>query len=340
MTISRPRWGITLGGATIGALLLAGCGGGSGDAGSEAEGETVAYATTTQLGSITSEITECAGTQTQTLMGPGDDPHVFAPSSSEIAKMSQAPLVVANGLGLEASMVSALETAVEDGVNVVEVAPQLDPLPFASHDGHSHVEDEHSHDDEEHSHEGEEGHDHSGSDPHVWMDVSRMATAAELIGDELAEATGDDTYRDCATETSAQLMETHESIVEIFSEVPEDQRTMMTDHAAYNYFADAYGVEISAVVVPGGSTDGEPSSQDLARLSAEIDAEGVDALVTSVQTSHRLIETLADDSGGEVPLVQLYEGGLGEPGSEAETYAEAMEYNARTLAEALGAAQD
>lgn len=339
MTLSRSRWGLALGGAAVGAVVLAGCGGGeSEDPG--AEGETVAYATTTQLGSITAEITDCAGTQTQTLMGPGDDPHVFAPSSSEIAEMSRAPLVVANGLGLEASMVSALETAAEDGVNVVEVAPQLDPLPFASHDGHSH-EDEHDHEHaEDADEEGHEGHDHSGSDPHVWMDVSRMATAAELIGDELASATADDAYRDCAADTADQLMQTHESIVETLSAVPEDQRTLMTDHAAYNYFADAYGVEISAVVVPGGSTDGEPSSQDLARLSAQIESEGVDALVTSVQTSNRLIETLAEESGGEVPLVQLYEGGLGEPGSEAETYAEAMDYNARTLAEALGAAQD
>lgn len=237
-------------------------------------------------------------------------------------------------------MVSALETAAEDGVNVVEVAPQLDPLPFAAHDGHSHDEGDdhdHSHEDEG-SHDGDD-HDHAGDDPHVWMDVSRMATAAELIGAELAEATGDEAYLDCAAETASELQDTHASIVEILSAVPEDQRTLMTDHAAYNYFADAYDVEISAVVVPGGSTDGEPSSQDLARLSAQIDAEGVDALVTSVQTANRLIEALAEESGDEVPLVQLYEGGLGEPGSEAESYREAMEYNARTLAEALGAEQ-
>lgn len=336
MTISRPRRACALGGVTLAALLLAGCG--AGEAGESADdgGETVAYATTTQLGSITAEITECVGTQTVTLMGPGDDPHVFAPSSSEIAEMSRAPLVVANGLGLETSMASALQTAAEDGVNVLEVAPQLDPLPFAAHDGHSH--EEHG-DGEEHSHDEGDGHDHSGDDPHVWMDVSRMATAAEVIGAELADATGDDAYVDCAAETASGLQETHDSIVETLSAVPEDQRTLMTDHAAYNYLADAYDVEISAVVVPGGSTDGEPSSQDLARLSAQIDAEGVDALVTSVQTSNRLIEALAEESDDEVPLVQLYESGLGEPGSEAETYREAMEYNARTLAEALGAEQ-
>lgn len=325
MSSTAPRIRAAMVTASAAAVVLAGCGGQTDPEASNGNGPPVAMATTTQLGSITSEITACMGTDTETLMAPGDDPHVFAPSSAQIGEMSRADLVIGNGLGLEASMQSALDNAVGEGANLVEIAPELDPLPFASHDGHEH--------DGEHSHDAT--HDHGGEDPHVWMDVSRMATAAELIGEELVEATGDDGYTECAAQVSADLEETHEQIEDIFAELPEDQRALVTDHAAYNYFADAYGLDISAVVIPGGSTDGEPSSQQLAELSEQISEDGANALVTSAQTQNTMIEALAEETGGAVPLVTLYESGLGEPGSDTETYQSAMVYNARTLVDAI-----
>lgn len=48
--------------------------------------------------------------------------------------MVSSGLVFSNGLGLEGGMESALANAEADGATVVEVAPQLDPLPFGGHD--------------------------------------------------------------------------------------------------------------------------------------------------------------------------------------------------------------
>lgn len=318
--------------ATAAALILVGCSAEGGDAGGDAGGggggEPVAVATTTQLGSILDQITTCAGTSSSTVMGPGDDPHDFSASSRQVAELSGAELVVSNGLGLEAGLQTALDNAAADGARVLEVAEGVDPLPLGGHGG-DHGAEEHG------AQDGHEGHDHGSLDPHFWMDVERMAQAAELIGDELAEATGDQQYAQCGTDVSGELEGVDAEVREILAEVPEDHRTLVADHDAYGYFAEAYGFEIGGVVVPGGSTDSEPSSGELAALVTQMDAEGTDALVTGAGAGNRLVQALSAETGGEVPVVELYEGGIGPEGSGAETYADAMVLNARTLAEAL-----
>lgn len=293
----------------------------------------VAMATTTQLGSVLADITACAGTSSTTMMGPGDDPHDFSPSSQQIAEMTRAELVVVNGLGLESGMRTALENAEADGARLLEVAPGLDPLPYAAESTDAHAGEA------EDAHAGEaedDGQGHGDEDPHVWMDVSRMATAAEVIGDELAEVAGDEAYAECGRQAASALQDTDAQVREILSGVPGDRRTLVTDHAAYAYFADAYDFEVAGVVVPGGSTDAEPSSERLAQLVAQMDQEGADALVMSAGSGNRLIPALSAETGGEVPVVEIFEGGVGSEGSGSEAYAEAMLSNARALAEALG----
>src|SRR5699024_1097088 len=117
-------------------------------------------------------------------------------------------LVVANGLGLESAMQGSIDNASADGAEVLELGPQLDPLPFSA--------------DEEHDH-GEAGHDHSHEhgvhDAHVWMDVARMADGAALLGEEIAAATGDESYVSCGTEVAEELRDVDAEIAETIEEL-------------------------------------------------------------------------------------------------------------------------
>ena len=317
-------------------LSLAACGGAGGeDSGPESAGSSstagsgaaggedspVAVATTTQLGAVLDRVAACAGARTATVMGPGDDPHDFSASSAQVKDMASSGLVFSNGLGLEGGMESALANVEADGATVVEVAPRLDPLPFG---GHDHAEEA----------TGHEGHDHGSEDPHVWMDVARMAKAAELMGVELADARDDRRFAECGTTVRGELEETDRQVREILAEVPEDRRTLVADHDAYGYFGDAYDFTVSGVVVPGGSTDGEPSSQQLAELATSLRDGGADAIITSVGARNGLVDTVAEEAG-DLPVIELYEGGVGAKGTPEADYAEAMLFNARTLADAL-----
>lgn len=329
MLARKKRTFTVIGMASVFGLLLSACSTTNDDNASADSASATVVATSTQVGSIAEQITACAGGETQILMSAGDDPHQFEASSAQIADMVTADLVISNGLGLESSMQRSIDNAVTDGAEVFELAPALDPLP---------LEDDHHHDaheEHDHGHEHEHGHqhEHGDYDAHIWMDVARMADGAELIGENIADITDDQAYVDCGTEVAQDLRDVDAQMADILGDL--DSARLVTDHAAYGYFADRYGVEISGVVIPGGSTDGEPSSQDLTALTALLNDAGADALVTSKANTNRMISALADESGGNIPVVELYESAIGEPGSDAETYQDAMLYNATALAEAL-----
>lgn len=304
---------------------LTGCG--STAAGSTADTGPSVVATTTVLGDVTTQVARCGGLEVRTLMPAGADPHDYAPSSADVRDLVRADLVVANGLGLEEGLAAALDSARADGAHVLEVAPLVDPIPMS--DAHEHA-DEHDGEGSEHEHE----HEHGSLDPHVWLDAGRMATAARLIGDELAEITGDDALAACGTQVAADLDTLDDDVRETLAAVPAGSRVLITDHAAFGYFADAYDFEIPGAVVPGDSTLAQPSSAELEELADVIRETGVDAIFANSARATDLIDALADEVG-EVQVVELYVGTLGEEGSGAETYAGMMATNARLVAQAL-----
>jgi zinc/manganese transport system substrate-binding protein len=301
------------------------------------EGLTV-VATTTVLGDVVSSIVGDDG-EVDVLIDGQADPHEFSPSAAETATVLSADLVVANGLDLEAGALSLLESAEEEGIPVLYLAPQLDPIPFGGGE-HEHEEDEeeeeHEHEDEEdHEHEDEEDHDHTGDDPHFWLDPLRMADATGLIASALDEVTPSTDWAERAGSVRAELEELHSEIADVLGPIPEDRRKLVTNHDSLGYLADRYGFEVVSTVIPGGSTMGEPSASDLAELVDLLRAEDIRAIFADTTSPRTLAEAVAAELGDSVQIYDLYTGALGEPGSGADTYAGMMRTNANTIAEAL-----
>ena len=179
-----------------------------------------------------------------------------------------------------------------------------------------------------------EGEEHSGDDPHVWLDMTRAATGATLIGEQLTAATGNAAYTECGTQVADDITATNAEVVALLDTVPADQRVLVTDHDAFGYFSTAYGYEVVGVVIPGGSTLGEPSSAELSALAATIQAEGVPAIFANTANTTQLTEALAGEAGN-VQVVPLYVGSIGDPGTQAATYQGMMRVNAERIASAL-----
>lgn len=350
-------------GVAASVLFLASCSPGTPEEAAEAPAETSAtteqvqdapsvVVTTTVLGSVVGEILTCAvgdDSSMTVLMPLGADPHDFQASSAQVALMAGADLVVVNGLGLEEGVLDAVENVEADGVSVLEIAALIDPLPFGedrgdekadeeSHDDHGH-EDEHSDDEhsEEDDHSDDESHDdhgHGDFDPHFWFDMERMALAAELIGAKLSE-NGGEIFATCGKSVAAEIRATEVVVADALSSVLEANRVLVTDHDALGYLAERYDYEVVGVVIPGGSTLGDANSSDLATLVATIVSKKVKAIFGNTASSPALLETLADEVGGNVQVVALFVGSLGGPGSGAESYLEMMTTNATRIAFAL-----
>ena len=285
-------------------------------------------ATTPIVGDLTSGVVGDLA-EVEVVMPRGADPHAFEPSAREAAELTDADLVVAIGLGLESGLDPVLDQLADDGVPVLELGPQLSPIPVST--------DAPDHGDEEAGDDHDDDHE-LGLDPHVWLDPDRMTSAAFLIADQVATVTGcdPDDLAANAAEVDADLRAADERVQALVADIPDERRVLVTNHASLGYFAERYGFEVVGTVVPGGSTVAEPSAADVAELAEVIEARGVPAIFVDATTSADLAEALAAEVGTPIEVVVLRTGSLGEPGSETEDLAGLLVADAERIAAALG----
>ena len=129
-----------------------------------------------------------------TLVGPDGDTHVYQPTPADARAVSEAEILVVNGLQFEGWLDRLIDASDFDGMRVV-ATDGIDPIAFddehddehdnggghedhAEEDGHDHDHDEHEeaghddhHDHDEHEEAGHDGHDHeahaeAGHDDH------------------------------------------------------------------------------------------------------------------------------------------------------------------------------
>jgi zinc/manganese transport system substrate-binding protein len=351
------------------ALLAAACGtadpaatdGAAPDAEADADPVQV-VATTSILGDVVAQLVGDDGEVT-VLMGPGVDPHGYAPSARDAATMQEADLVVANGLQLEESLVSTLEAAADAGVPVFELAPLVDPIEFAAGaDDHGHGDadeeghgeaDDHGHDDadphgdddaDDHGHDDADDHDHGPEDPHVWFDPERMVTGVELLAAELAEVAPQVDASEWAARAEAyadQLRDVDAELTEAFAAVPDERRVIVTNHDSLGYLAARYDLDVVGTVIPGSSTQAEANPRQFAELIDTVEDRGVRVVFADNVDSTRLAEQLASEAVGrtdiELEVVQVATDALGEPGSPTDTYLGLLRETGRTIAATLAA---
>ncbi len=311
------------------ALAVAACGGVPATGPSEAE-QLQVVATTSILADVVGHVVGDVG-RVIPLMQVGTDPHAFQPSPAQVRLVEEADVVVANGLGLEASLLDALAAAEQRGTKVIRVAEAVDPVPYSA------PEQEPAHDEHAGESEGTSSRvEQDGLDPHFWQDPLRMAEAVRVIAAGLtAVSTAADSIRGNAEAYASAVRGLHAEVEQTLAVVPPPDRKLVTNHSTLGYFAARYGFQIIGTVVPGGGTLAETSSQQLARLAATIRGAGVRAIFVETIASPRLAEALSQELGGQVQVVELYTDSLGPEGSEASTYLDMMRTNAHRIAEAL-----
>lgn len=268
-----------------------------------------------------------------TIVPAGGDPHAFEPSLADRGAMDDADLVVANGLGLEEGLEDTIAASEGTGTVVFRMADHVDSIPtfFDSHDD-DHSEGDHG---EEGDHSDE--HDHEGDDPHIWFDPVRVAGTLDDLGDAVVTAAGldADAVAACVSDYRAELEAVDAEIEATVADLPESRRNLVTNHDSLGYFADRYGFTVVGTVIPAPSTLAQSSPAQLEDLAATIESAAVPAIFAEAQHSVADVEALANRVG-DVVVVTLDTGSLGEPGSGADTYIGFLRTNAEAIARALG----
>jgi len=308
-------------------------------------------ATTTIIGDLVKNVS--GNLVDLTIMIPvGADPHTFAPTPRDAASVANADAVIVNGLGLEAFLDELVENAGGNPV-VVPLAEALESVELAhksdaSHDDAEHEahhdeagHDEMAHEEAEHeAHHEEAGHDedhhhHAGGDPHVWLNPANVIVMVEEIAATLSELdpANSEAYQTNADAYKRQLEELDRWVETQVSQIPAEERKLVTDHDSFNHFASRYDFEIVGAVLPNFSTNAEPSAQELAQLEKAIDQHRAKAVFVGTTLNATLAERMAGDTG--IQLVRLYTGSLGNPDTDADSYINYIRYNTNAIVQAL-----
>lgn len=267
-------------------------------------------ATTSIIGDVVAQVGGDAIALT-TLLGPGQDPHSYVPAARDLTAVSEADVIFVNGWDLEEGLVNDVQNiAVE--IPILPISANIEPLPFGEKDT---------------------------ADPHVWFDVQNVEqwveNAAQVLGElDPANAT---LYEENGAAYREELEGLDSYAKEQLAEIPEAQRFLVTNHDAFGYLAEAYGLTTLGTVIPGASTLAEPSASDLAGLIAKMEEHGLCTIFTETAVSDTLAQTVAGELSNceEVKVLALYSGSIGTADSGDDSYITMFQTNVDTIVAGL-----
>ena len=183
--------------------------------------------------------------------------------------------------------------------------------------------------------DGHADHGHGPLDPHFWFDPNRVKVAVDGLAEQLAALDPDssDIFTANARTYGAELDELHAWAVQQLSVIPDEKRVLVTSHDSFSYFAVVYGFEVVGTVLPGGTTEVDPSARDVAELIHTIEEHGAGAVFGETTVSERVAKAISQEAG--VEFVALHSGSLGAEGSGADTYLGMFRQNVQSIADAL-----
>jgi ABC-type Zn uptake system ZnuABC Zn-binding protein ZnuA len=302
------------------ALTVGACGGNSASASPTNGSGYVVLATT----SVFADIAKLALGDTvtiDTIVPAGVDVHTFEPSPADAQKLTDADLIVMNGLGLDEWVLTLLESAGKSEADVLELGEDLTGFEYIEG-----AEEEHETGAEEGSETDEHG--HGGTDPHIWLDPAGaqlyMERIAKRVSDERADLA--DRIATAFGEGLDQLTALKNDMSAAYAAIPAEKRKIVTFHDAFGYYARAYGITVVGVAVEAPGQD--PSVQEIATLIEAIRAAGVTSIFSEVQFPSKVLDQIAAETGAVV-LEDLYSDALG--AAPADTYIGAMRKNAEAI---------
>ena len=286
------------------ALLVAGACQPAGGSSSAGAGALKVVTTTTVFADIVQNVGGSRVAATS-IIPAGVGPEDYEPKPDDARKLSDAKLVISNGVGLD----DFLDKLLASGSG--GKTPQLvlgDGIPGLTVDGEE--------------------------NPHFWLDPSLVKQYyVPKIAAKLSELdpAGKATYDANAAAYGASLDSLDAELKAKIATIPEANRKLVTFHDAFPYFARHFGFELVGVIL--ANVGQEPTAAELAALVDKVKATGVKAVFSEAQFSPKLSETLAQEAGIKKVVTTLYNDALGP--APADTYLGLMRWNVDEIVAAL-----
>ena len=215
------------------------------------------------------------------LLAPGADEHDFQLRPSQMQDISTAQLIILVDPALTPWLARAAESATAPQLALLHSeGTRLRQLPEGQHEDHA----------DENADEHADEHDHSGTDPHAWLDPDNAALWTRAIAAELSRLDPENaaTYAANAAAATADIAALDAEIAARLA--PLAAAPFVTNHDAYGYFAAHYGLAYLGAVALGDATT--PGAAHLAELQALIRDHHIQCLFPEAQHDPALISQL------------------------------------------------
>lgn len=243
-----------------------------------------------------------------TVMMENADAHEYEPSAQDIATLNEADVFVYNSEDMETFVPTLLESIDNPDLVIIEAASEVELIDGDVETvGETTSEEEHT--DEDTDAETEEDHDHEGhsheTDPHTWLDPVNAVTEAQTIANALTEVDTDnaETYQENTRQFASDMMAVHDEYANLFESA--ETKTFLTQHAAFGYLANRYGLHQAAVT--GVTESAEPSPKRIAEIVSYMEENNISVIYGQAGGATEIAKTIASEVGGTVGELQSME---------------------------------
>ena len=248
-----------------------------------------------------------------TVVRPGVEPHEAELSARQVAEVADADLVV---------YLRGFQPAVDEAVEEQAADRALDVAGTQSlRQGFVPLEGGEFHDDER------------GTDPHFWLDPTRLARVGDALADRLASL--DPGHADTYRANAASLRGTLEALDAEYRQglATCARKAIVVSHNAFGYLAARYG--LTQVPISGLTPEDEPTPGRVARVARFAREQGAEVVFFETLASPRLAEALAAEAGARTAVLDPVEGLSADDAERGRDYPAVMRDNLAALRDAL-----
>jgi ABC-type Zn uptake system ZnuABC Zn-binding protein ZnuA len=309
---------IKLGILTVAAVVLLAACSSSTDNSSSGDADNRPLIATT-VAPITSIAASIAGDRARIegIVPEGTNSHTFEPSPQIAKLLSDADLILVNGLKLEDPTINMAQSNKKESTQIVEIGTLVLPESDYLYDF---------------SFPEEEG----KPNPHLWTDPSYAIKYAGVIRDQLSELDPEnaDYYAENFTNFEKLATELSDALTADQQSVPAGNLKLLTYHDAYAYFAKNYGWTVIGAIQPNDFAD--PAPAEVARLIDQVKAENVTTIFGSEVFPSAVLEEVGRATGARYEDTLRDDDLPGAPGDAEHSWLGLMKYNYRTMISGLG----
>jgi len=303
--------------AVAAVVLLAACSSSTENSSSGDADNRLLIATT--VAPITSIAASIAGDRARIegIVPEGTNSHTFEPSPQIAKLLSDADLILVNGLKLEDPTINMAQSNKKESTQIVEIGTLVLPESDYLYDF---------------SFPEEEG----KPNPHLWTDPSYAIKYAGVIRDQLSELDPEnaDYYAENFTNFEKLATEISDALTADQQSVHAGNLKLLTYHDAYAYFAKNYGWTVIGAIQPNDFAD--PAPAEVARLIDQVKAENVTTIFGSEVFPSAVLEEVGRATGARYEDTLRDDDLPGAPGDAEHSWLGLMKYNYRTMISGLG----